>query len=362
MSASLSHRPWHVVIVALLIAATGCAPLLPSRPTGWDSACNVVTPVSVETPKELQKAILPTYLIEPPDILSIDIVNLVPKSPYRLRTLDVLAISVTGALPEEPIVGQLPIQIGGLVQLGVSYGSVAVAGKTLEEAEQAIEGHLRKTLKNPDATVSLLSTIGQQQIAGEHMVGPDGTVTLGSYGSVGVVGLSVDEAKQTIEAHLNQFLENPEISLGVFAYNSKLYYVILQGGGNGDQVLRFPVTGNETILDAISQVHGLTPNSSTRIWIGRPGGSTPCEDCILPVDWHAISQRGRPETNYQILPGDRIYVAEDKLIRWDTQIAKITAPFERIFGFTLLGTGTVSRLSGKVLGGGGARNSSGGGF
>ena len=79
----------------------------------------------------------------------------------------------------------------------------------------------------------------------------------------------------------------------------------------------------------------------------------------MPVDWFAITERAQPQTNYQILPGDRVFIAEDKLVAFDTQIAKFTAPMERIMGFVLLGTGTSTRLSGKVLKGGGNPNNNG---
>jgi hypothetical protein len=56
-----------------------------------------------------------------------------------------------------------------------------------------------------------------------------------------------------------------------------------------------------------------------------------------------------------LLPGDRVFIAEDKWIAFDTAIGKFTAPFERIMGFSLLGAGTATRFSGPVLKGGGNR-------
>jgi protein involved in polysaccharide export with SLBB domain len=189
---------------------------------------------------------------------------------------------------------------------------------------------------------------GRQQIAGQHLVGPDGSVTLGSYGSVPVVGQTLLQAKQAIERHLANFLENPEVSVDVFAYNSKVYYVITEGAGSGDSVTRFPITGNETVLDAISNVNGLQSVSSKRIWIARP---TPGADGVqvLPVDWQAIAATGATATNYQLMPGDRVIIGEDRLVATDTHLAKIFAPAQRVLGFTLLSTGTASRLSGNVL-------------
>jgi polysaccharide export outer membrane protein len=116
------------------------------------------------------------------------------------------------------------------------------------------------------------------------------------------------------------------------------------------------VTGNETVLDAISQVNGLQSVSSKRIWIARPVPG--CEEnIVLPVDWCAVTGRGAAATNYQILPGDRVFIAEDQLVALDSHIAKLIAPVERVFGFTLLGTSTVSTLRffhrGGTGGGGG---------
>jgi len=306
-------------------------------------------------PRELCKAVLPTYIIDPPDILMIDAVNIVPRPPYRLKTLDALSIQVQGTKPDEPISGVYPIKPGGMLDLGFSYGSVKVSGLTVEEAATAIETRLRQSLTAPVVWVSLADIAAKQQIAGQHLVGPDGTVTLGTYGSVQVVGMTIGQAKEAIESHLAQYLEAPEVSVDVFSYNSKVYYVVTQGAGLGDGVYRFPVTGNETVLDAIAQINGLNQVSSKRIWIARPTDE-PGRVQILPVCWNEITAQGTASTNYQVLPGDRVFIAEDKMVALDTGLSKLIAPFERVMGFSLLGVGTATRFSGHVLAGGGNVN------
>ena len=315
-----------------------------------------------DMPRELSKVVLPVYTIEPPDILVIEAIHIVPRSPYLLRTGDVIAINVARALPDAPISGAFAIQPGGMVHLGLPYGSVKISGITIEQAQTEIRAFLTKDLREPfSVSASLLEMSGRQQIAGQHLVGPDGRVTLGSYGSIPVVGLTIFDAKRAIEQHLSQFLENPEVAVDIFALNSKVYYVITEGGGLGDSVMRFPVTGNETVLDAISNVAGLTEVSSKKIWIARPVPHS--QDVhLLPVDWRGITALGQSDTNYQVFPGDRVFIAEDKLVAFDSQLAKALAPVERAMGFTLLGTGTATRLSGKVLKGGGNPNNGGGGF
>jgi polysaccharide biosynthesis/export protein len=312
-----------------------------------------------DMPRELSKVVLPAYTIEPPDILVIEAIHIVPRSPYYLRTGDILAVSVLGTLPDAPVMGAYPVQPGGVINLGAPYGSVKVTGMTIELAQEEVRRAMAIHVRDPVATVSLLEMSGRQQIAGQHLVGPDGTVALGSYGSVPVVGLTLAQAKYVLERHLAMFLEDPEVSIDVFAYNSKVYYVITEGAGLGDGVVRFPITGNDTVLDAVSNIAGLSSVSSKRIWIARP---VPHSDQmqVLPVDWKAVTAGAVAATNYQILPGDRVFVAEDRLVALDSQLAKLFAPMERVMGFTLLGAGTATRLSGPVLRGGG--NPIGGGF
>jgi len=312
-----------------------------------------------DMPRELSKTVLPTYTIEPPDILVIEAIHIVPRSPYFLRTGDVISANVIGTLPDSPIAGAYVIQPGGIINLGVPYGSAKVAGLSVEQAQESVKQILVQHIRDPQVSVSLVEMSGRQQIAGQHLVGPDGTVTLGSYGSVPVVGQTLFQAKQSIERHLMNFLENPEVSVDVFAYNSKVYYVITEGAGSGDSVTRFPITGNETVLDAVSNVNGLQSVSSKRIWIARPTpGAEGCQ--ILPVDWQGVVVSGATATNYQLLPGDRVIIGEDKLVATDTHLAKLLAPAQRVLGFTLLGYGTASRVStslhsqnGNNLGGGG---------
>jgi polysaccharide export outer membrane protein len=79
-------------------------------------------------------------------------------------------------------------------------------------------------------------------------------------------------------------------------------------------------------------------------------------DQILPVDWKAMTCRGRSETNYQLVPGDRIFVKAYPLTTVDTALARVLSPIERIFGTTLLGTVTYQQIrfaaSGNVGAGG----------
>ncbi|HEX4589795.1 MAG TPA: polysaccharide biosynthesis/export family protein [Gemmataceae bacterium] len=314
--------------------------------SGCHGICEPV-PV-VDAPRELQKVSLPPYVIEPPDILLIDAVRVVPLPPYKINPLDALFIQATNTLPNEPISGIYPVEPDGTVKLGVSYGAVQVADLSTDEARSAITKHLQTIIKEPQVVVSLAQSRAMQQIRGEHLVRPDGTIGLGVYGQVYLAGLTLDQAKAAVEVQLSRYLYRPEVSLDVGAYNSKVCYVISDGAGNGEQVVPLPITGSETVLDAVGKVGGLSPVASKkRIWVSRPAPPGCGPDQVLPVDWVSVTQRGQTATNYQVLPGDRVYVMSQPVITFDTYLARIYAPIERTFGIVLLGTTTVQQFNNR---------------
>ncbi|QJW99696.1 polysaccharide biosynthesis/export family protein [Frigoriglobus tundricola] len=328
-----------VVGALVLVVSAGCQ----STPT----------PVNTDpapVPRELQKVSHPRYVIEPPDILQLDLLNAVPKAPYKIRPLDVVGVSVSNALPASPVNGPFSVGPDGTIDLGAPYGTVSVTGLSLEQARLAVVKVMSREIKDPLATVSLVQARGTQQIRGLHIVRADGVVGLGSYGEVSVVGLTVAQAKEAFETHLSKYFQDPEVALDVVGYNSKVYYVVFEYGGAGQQVVRLPATGNETVLDGIAQVNGLpTVADPKRICLSRPGPEG-CAPQMMPIDWRAIIQDGDTRTNYQILPGDRILVKAYPLVETDVRLARIISPIERMLGVTLLGSSTVNsiRTNGKT--------------
>jgi polysaccharide biosynthesis/export protein len=251
-------------------------------------------PVDGSVPRELSKIVLPEYVIEPPDVLRIEAVIREPEEDPKTKKK--VPTDKIRSLPLQPVFGEYAVRPDGTVFLGV-YGEVQVAGYTLKQAAQAIRDHVsRKAFQESD-------------------------------------GLSPE------------FLL---VVLDVTQYNSKKYYVFLDGGGAGEQVFSLPITGSDTVLDALAAVNGLPPVASKRnIWIARrtPHANNP--EQILPVDWVGISQHGMTSTNYQIMPGDRVYVKAQRLVTIDNTLARVFAPVEKVFGVTLLGASTYNQISGR---------------
>jgi len=353
MPCSGPKRQWgmqHAMWLALLLS-TGCQ-MGPRR----------LVPAA-DLPHEKNTVVLPTYVIETPDILTLDATRLVPKPPYKVAPLDLLGIEVRGErdpvtnpladlLPNKPIRGIFSVGGDGRVNLGFDYGTVHLEGKTLEDAKKEIFEYLTKKripplkVKEEDITVVLAESKALQQVRGPHIVKTDGTISLGIYGSVHVDSMTIEEARAAIEKHMSQFLVNPEFSVDVSGFNHEVYYIVIDGAGEGEQVVRIPVTGKSTIFDAISNVGGLPQVASkSLVTLVRPTppGRGPSE--VYPIDWNAIAQRGETETNYQVLPGDRIYLKASPLLTVNTYINRLLAPFERILGATLLFNGAVQTFN-----------------
>jgi protein involved in polysaccharide export with SLBB domain len=182
-----------------------------------------------------------------------------------------------------------------------------VAGLTVKETIQKIDEHLSKTLVQPEVAVRITDKPKNKQVGGTHLIGPDGHINLGTFGQVYVAGMTVDEARKAIERKLAEFFDKPSVAVDVTAYNSKVYYVIVQGGDAGDSIFRFPLTGNDTVLDALAQVNAKL-HKNTRLWVSRRAGEN--ETKTLQIDWEKITAEGDAASNHQLRPGDRVFLQD----------------------------------------------------
>ena len=278
----------------------------------------------------------------------IEALKLVPRPPYQIEAYDVLRIRGTAVLVEEQLDDYFLVNGDGFVDLGPAYGIIRVQGMSIEGAAREITLHLRQFLQNPHVSVQLVRSEGVQQITGGYVVQPDGTVNLGRYGMAYVTGMTVTEAKVAIEEQLVAYFDSPQVTVTVTGYNSQSYYVVVGGAGLGENVQRFPIAGNETVLDAIAQVQGLTRVSSKTMWVARTAPNANGCDEILPVNWAAIARGGVTDTNYQLLPGDRLFVVNEGIVASDSYLSELTGSPQRLLSISSLGASAI--LDSQTLG------------
>jgi polysaccharide biosynthesis/export protein len=231
--------------------------------------------------------------------------------------------------------------------------------------------------------VEVLEAYPGRPITGERLVRPDGKISLQWYGDLYVAGLTVDQIKEKIVIHLRQYLTDLALGLtrynektgqyedvepaksnrvfvDVAAYNSKVYYVQGDVGSPG----RLPITGNETVLDAITFAGGLLPTAATQnIRLVRPAPPGACCEQVLPVNISAIINVGDSTTNYQIMPGDRLVVYRDPIVRTTIFVDRLASPFSTVLNSILQYSFTarsVRSISVPINGGAGAAAATGG--
>ena len=224
------HARFIPCIVASALIACGCSTTSPgaqsnpgNRISKSADALRLQAPVPQALPTELEKQMLPEYIVWPGDVLRAEIVDL--DSPIRLPA-------------------DQPVQIDGKIDLG-GYGRLFVAGLTLENAEKLVRTAIKA--KSKDAG---------------------------------------------------------EIRLRLLTAESKTYFVLGEVNAPGE----FTLAGRESGLNGIVRAGGLTNNADVaKILVSRP--TRPCEPRkVMPVCYRDIVQIGDTSTNYQLQPGDRVFV------------------------------------------------------
>ncbi len=157
------------------------------------------------------------------------------------------------------------------------------------------------------------------RLPSDQTVLPDGSIELGRYGRPIVDGMTVAEIELEVQRIIRQ--HHPEtdeeskeayrVTVHMVQPESKVYYVLGEVNSPG----AFPVIGRETVLDAIIQAGGIGNRANRhRLILSRPSAPPACRT-VLPICYDKIVQLGDATTNYQIQPGDRIYVPSLTLSR-----------------------------------------------
>ena len=158
----------------------------------------------------------------------------------------------------------------------------------------------------------------------DQTVAPDGTIDLGRFGRPAVAGLTPEAVEALVDRRVDLVLaQNPvgadgaeldveelradgllEVNVRLIDPAGSVYYVLGAVAAPGV----YPLAGRETVLDAILTAGGLADNAKRcDIVLTRPSVPHDCRT-VLPVCYDNLVQTGDSATNYQILPGDRIFV------------------------------------------------------
>jgi len=147
------------------------------------------------------------------------------------------------------------------------------------------------------------------QLQGEFLVGPDGKLNIAGLAQIHyIAGKTLDEAKQALAEGLPKEFGTPEISLDLAQSNSKVVYLI-DKCDSGDDVVRIPLphSGQLSILDILthlSQDH----EKIDQLYIAGTDCDTEKAADRLIVDLDVLFSEDNESVDYPLLPGDRIFM------------------------------------------------------
>jgi polysaccharide export outer membrane protein len=155
------------------------------------------------------------------------------------------------------------------------------------------------------------------RLIADQTVLQDGTIELGPFGRVQVAGKTPEEIEREVQAIINEKAKDAgRIRVSLVGRQSKVFYVLGEVNSPG----AYPLSGRETVLDAIIAAGGLTDAADAGgVTYTQPSLPGECR-MVLPVCYREIVQLGDTSTNYQVAPGDRIYVPSMTLCKQLTEL------------------------------------------
>jgi protein involved in polysaccharide export with SLBB domain len=139
----------------------------------------------------------------------------------------------------------------------------------------------------------------------DQLVQPDGTIDLGQYGRPVVAGKTLADVEAAVRAQVKGKDGKPiPVTVRLLSRPGEVFFVLGEVNAPG----AFPITGHDTVLSAITQAGGPTRRASLQnVIMSRPTVPEGCR-LVYPVCYKNIVQLGDTTTNYQLRPGDRVFV------------------------------------------------------
>jgi protein involved in polysaccharide export with SLBB domain len=363
---------------------------------GYDLKPHPLLPIPDDPPPHEGAMISLPHIIEPPDLLLVEVLD---------------------ALPGRPISGERLVKPDGTISLGF-YGEIPVRGLTLEQVKIAIIMHLRPFIadatlgliapdleemtaspprekpappevpkqgespleakgkakprtstfrlpsssrplrpraasspvaRRPASVRPVLRTASQEQAQDKAAPAPAPnqlTVPAGGSGKVTITiqvdGQGLPLAQPVAEAPPVALEGNERVKLIPPEKSDKVFVDVTAYNSKNYFVLgdievpgRFPCTGHETVLDALQFAGGFLATAEPKdIRLVRPArGGNPAR--TFKIDLTAIQEKGDITSNYQLFPGDRLIVGRNEVVKRTVEIDRLAAPILSITGVTM---------------------------
>lgn len=158
-----------------------------------------------------------------------------------------------------------------------------------------------------------LKVFGEDDATRESLpIDPDGTVEVPHLGRIAVVGKTVRQIQEYVEALYvkNKVYTNPSVAVGIREYRSQTVYVMGPGVKAPQQVT---LRGSVSVIDALSQAGWFSDDAGAEVHVYRHRATDP-PNVAVPLERTPDLKLNRKDVvegralNVRVGPGDTIYV------------------------------------------------------
>jgi len=154
-----------------------------------------------------------------------------------------------------------------------------------------------------------INVFGVQELNRKERVAESGKINLPFLGEIVVEGLTRSELEEKLTALLGEkWLENPQVTVNILEYQSKRVFLLGAIRNPG----AYNLLGRQTLLHAIAEAGGLTPDAGNEIIVTRKISEAETKSLIISVE--ELILKGNDSLNLPLQPEDIVNIPVDRIV------------------------------------------------
>ena len=167
-----------------------------------------------------------------------------------------------------------------------------------------------------------ITVMRHPEVSGQFVINNEGNIQYEFVGDLNVLGLTKDQVKKLLTEKLSDYIIDPEITVKIVGYNSKIIYVVGEVGRPGKIYMQGDtMTAHEALVEAGLPL--LSANTKAGRVITPSNTGTPI---IRKVNVDKLIYQGDLRENLVMQPGDTLYVPPTFLAKTMRIIQPVAAP------------------------------------